>query len=88
MLKNLKSDYSVTTMKISAEKDLCLSRVKARDQSIHINVSDEQVNMINDAVFARNISTDLVIENENKSEKELEKEIRDIFNDILSSTQE
>ena len=82
MLQNLKSDYSVTTIKINAEKDLCLKRVKTRDRSIHINVSDEQVNMINEAVIAKKNIADFEIENSNASEQELEKQIAQIVKEI------
>src|SRR5437868_6515393 len=50
MLKSLQRDFKVITIKVMADDSLCLHRVKTRDQSIHINVSDDQVIAINDRV--------------------------------------
>ncbi|TXN35214.1 hypothetical protein FVB32_11535 [Flagellimonas hymeniacidonis] len=80
MLLNLQSDFKVVTIGVKATSELCLDRVKSRDQSIHINVSDEQVNKINDAVIKRNRQTDFVINNNNKSEPSLVDEIANIIN--------
>ena len=86
MLKNLKKDYSVTTIKINADKDLCLKRIQTRDQSIHINISDEQVNMINEKVLEKNILTDFEIDN-NTLSKKLEQQIDKIISTIFPSSQ-
>lgn len=79
MLKNLKTDFNVTTIKVNVSKELCLWRIKTRDQSIHINVSDDQVNFINSAVLTKNLNTDFEIENSNKSIEELNSEIKKIL---------
>jgi len=71
MLENLKKDFRVKTIFIEARSDICLSRVKSRDQSIHIDVSDEQVIMINEKVNERSFLTDYRIVNENKSRQDL-----------------
>ena len=75
MLESLRRDFQVTTIGIYADSTTCLERVKSRDQNIHINVSDDQVLMINNQVRERNFETDFLIINENKSEKELINEI-------------
>jgi shikimate kinase len=79
MLQNLKTDFHVTTINVNAEKELCLERVGTRDRSVHINVSDKEVNTINTAVIAKNFKADFEIENSDKPEKELIKEIRKII---------
>ena len=79
MWKNLKKDFQVTTIKIEADKDLCLERVKRRDQRIHINVSDNQVRQINDQVEKKVLETNYRIENSNKSKEEIIKELEEIF---------
>lgn len=79
MLENLIRDFSVTTIGIRADSSICLERVKARDQSVHINVSDEQVLMINQKVAERGLETDFTIENIDKSIEALEIEIERII---------
>lgn len=75
MLESLRRDFQVTTIGVYADGTTCLKRVKSRDQDIHINVSDDQVLMINEKVRERNIETDFLIINEDKSENELITEI-------------
>ena len=82
MLINLRKDFSVFTIQIEADRDTCLTRVKSRDQSIHINVSDEQIKNINEQVQLKKIETDYFIDNEKKSEGELKQEIVKIIHDI------
>ena len=71
MLQSLKMDFQVVTIGVNADSATCLNRVKAKAQTIHINVSDEQVLMINEKVKARDFKTDFYIETENKFEHEL-----------------
>lgn len=75
MLESLRRDFQVTTIGIYADSTTCLERVKTRDQEIHINVSNDQVLMINEKVRERDFETDFTIDNEGKSEKELINEI-------------
>mgnify|MGYP002397692995 FL=1 len=75
MLESLRRDFQVTTIGVYADRTTCLKRVKSRDQEIHINISDDQVLMINEKVRERNFETDFSIINEDKSEKELINEI-------------
>lgn len=75
MIQSLRRDFQVTTIGVYADSAICLERVKSRDQNIHINVSDDQVLMINDKVREKNFETDFSIINENKSENELINEI-------------
>lgn len=82
MLQRLKQDGRLVTIGIDASADTCLQRVHSRDQRIHINVSDEQVMMINARVREKNLLTDFRIENEAKSEHELINEIGKIIDAI------
>jgi len=66
ILENLRGDFSVITIGEKANDKLCLDRVKSRDQTFHIDVSDEQVNQINQQVREKNSATDLFLFNENK----------------------
>ncbi|MBI5540621.1 MAG: methyltransferase domain-containing protein [Bacteroidia bacterium] len=75
MLSRFREDFKVVTIKIQADIALCLKRVKTRDQSIHINVSDDQVNLLNKQVQAKNIITDHIINNNSKNINELTSEI-------------
>jgi shikimate kinase len=79
MLENVKEDFSVVTIGVHANHELCLHRVKSRDQSIHINISDEQVNEINKQVKKKEMRTDFQLINEGKSVEELVSEMREIL---------
>jgi shikimate kinase len=79
MLQNLRTDFHVITIKVNAEKEHCLERLRTRDTSIHINVSDEEVNEINSAVIAKNFKADFEIENSDKTKEELMEEIGKII---------
>lgn len=80
MLASLRTDFFVTTIGIKADEGVCLERVRTRDTSIHINVSDEQLEIINAAIFLKDISTDYAIENTDKSIMDLVSEIERILN--------
>lgn len=71
MLEQLRNDYKVITIGVHADHKLCLERVKTRDQKIYINVSDHQVNMINERVRQRRLRTDFQIQNDSSTEKDL-----------------
>ena len=43
MIENLNKDYELVSIKLLCDNDKCLERVKSRDQSIHINISDENI---------------------------------------------
>lgn len=75
MLENLKRDFPLITMGIYSDSTTCLARVKERNQDIHINVTDKEVDLINTNVRLRNFQPDFRITNENKSEKALIEEI-------------
>lgn len=50
MLESLKNDYQVVTIGIKADSKICLDRIRQRDQTIHITISDEQISKINESV--------------------------------------
>lgn len=53
MLARLEQDLSVNLVRVRAGAELCLSRVKRRDQSLHVDVSDAHVQQINQMVAAK-----------------------------------
>ena len=84
MFDRLSTDFALTTIRVKADSDRCLNRVKTRDQEIHVAASDEQVRQINQAVNEMNKPTDFEIENDDKSVPDLLDELREIFNTIKS----
>jgi predicted kinase len=76
MLERLCRDFRVVTIRVKAGDALCLERVKTRDQAIHVNVSDDQVNVINRNVAERNLPTDFTLENDNCSAEELVRQLK------------
>jgi len=79
MLKSLRHDYKVVTIRINTDLEICLQRIKSRDQSIHINVSDDQVEEINTAITLKNLKTEFTINNNNKTVIELKRDIYKIL---------
>jgi len=70
MLKNLQKEYHVITIGITANLDMCIERIRHRDQSLHINVSDDEIKLINNAVIIKNINTEYQLSNsDNTTEK-------------------
>lgn len=82
MLLRLKRDFRVTLIQIQTDLEKSLNRVKTRNQSEHVNVSDEHVMAINRQAVSKTFAFDGVIDN-NKATAE---EIIHAFEAIRSST--
>jgi shikimate kinase len=80
MLESLRKDFSVKLIKIDTEPALCLQRVKERDNKEHINVSDSDVEKINELAIKVKFNYDLVIDNNSKSGEEIIKGLKLIIN--------
>lgn len=78
MLKSFNRDFKVITIRINAEPELCLQRIKSRDQSLHINVSDEDVIRINEMVRLKSLTCDYTLSN-NGNREELINSLKNIF---------
>lgn len=81
LFKNLQADFHIITIKVRADSDLCLQRIKRRDQSIHVNVSDEHVTAINRMITDKAIPTDFIIDNNDDASLSLETQIRGLLMD-------
>jgi len=75
MLVNLSTDNVIVTIRVDASDDVCLKRIQTRDQQIHINVSDDEVILINKRVREKAISTSFTIFNENLTREELREKL-------------
>ena len=82
MYNRLKSIYHIILIKIEADPQLCLKRVRTRDQSIHIDVSDDLVKKINQEMAPKNILCEYFIENSNATEEELRFKIEEIIKKV------
>jgi shikimate kinase len=82
MLANLKLNHRVVLIKIKAGKDLCLQRVKSREQAIHIPYSDADITAINEAVERKVLPFDFEIDNNSPSSSELERVIAAIVKGV------
>jgi shikimate kinase len=69
-LDNLRSSYEVKLVKIVASPEVCVNRIRSRDSSLHVPVSDDMVSLINQAALETDLIYDLIIDNE-KSSNEL-----------------
>lgn len=63
LLRILSSKYEVKMVLISADSEVCLTRVKNRDTELHIPVSDERVREINEVASKVSFQWDLKVEN-------------------------
>jgi predicted ABC-type ATPase len=79
MFNSLKRDFNVKSISIIAQDELCLSRVRTRDQSIQVDVSDDQVERINKQVKDKGIIADFSITNNDKTDLELIDELKRII---------
>lgn len=82
MIVNLQSLHNVVVIGVKADADTCLSRIRTRDQSIHIKISEDQVIKINAQVLKKNHNCDMIIDNNNKTEEELVDEIKTIVDKV------
>ncbi len=79
MLENLQRDFDLKTIRIIAHDELCLSRVRTRDLSIHVDVSDNQVKKINEQVSEKGFIAAFSITNNDKTDLELIRELKRII---------
>jgi shikimate kinase len=79
MVSRLKNDYFVKLIKVEADPNLCLKRIKSRDQSKHISVSDDKINLINNQALSLSLRFDLTLNNNSTADEELVR----IFNELI-----
>lgn len=79
MLESLSKDFSVKLIKIEADPELCIRRVTGRNNKNHINISDGDVEKINELAMRVKFNYDLVIDNNGKDEREIIKGLEDLF---------
>ncbi len=79
MLQHLQRDFKVICIGIEADPEECLKRVKARNQSIHIPVSDEEISRINEAVRRKNAPVDFRIDNHGTNKTKLKDQLSKII---------
>lgn len=78
-LRELGKKYDLKLVKIEASPEKCLRRIKSRDPSIHISVSDDIIKQVNRAAEKVDLEYDTVIENENSSDDEILMKIKEII---------
>jgi hypothetical protein len=72
----------VSLIKIETDPQICLKRIRSRDQYNHIDVSENLVNKINQEVTRKNISCEFSIQNSATSVEKLRSEIGEIIRKI------
>lgn len=65
MLKRLRTDFEVVLIKVEADPETCLSRIRARNQSLHVPVPEEHIRRMNLEVVKKRRHFDAVINNNN-----------------------
>jgi len=71
MIANLKKDFDVKLIKIDTDPELCYERVKWRNQTGHIPVSDEMLTEINKLSESVRYDYDLILKNNTTADDEL-----------------
>jgi shikimate kinase len=71
MVEILRRRFCVRLIKVVADLDRCLERVKTRDKAAHIDVSDEHVMAINTLSVAKRFIVDFEIENNASTEEQI-----------------
>ncbi len=79
-LKELGNKYSLKLIKIKTSPDLCLKRIKSRDSSVHIPVSDDIIEKVNREAFEVDLEFDAIIDNESTSVDEILMKINETIN--------
>ena len=75
-LSAVRQKYSLKLIRIDASPDTCRRRIKTRDTSVHIPVSDNRIEQINKEASEVHLDFDAVIENENTPDEEILEWIR------------
>ncbi len=79
-LKSLRNKYTIFLIKVVAPPEVCLERIKSRDLSQHIPVSDDIIEEINLKAIAIDLPFNLVIDNHNTSDNKIVEIFRHFFN--------
>lgn len=79
-LKELGNKYILKLIKIKTSPDLCLKRIKSRDSSVHIPVSDDIIEKVNREAFEVDLEFDTIIDNEITSDDEILMKINETIN--------
>lgn len=74
MILRLRHDYIVKLIKVEANPELCFKRVKNRNISDHINISDDGLIEINKRARLIILNFDLILLNETQTDDELIRE--------------
>ena len=61
---SLAKKYALKLIRVRANPETCIGRVKNRDNADHVPVSDERVEELNRMAFATSMDWDLEIDNE------------------------
>jgi shikimate kinase len=78
-LERLKTKYDIKLIKVQTSPELCLTRIKSRDLSVHVPVSDDIVTQINQDALKVDLNYDLIIDNERSSDNEILKMIQEVI---------
>lgn len=79
MVENLGRQFRLTTIKILCDSEQCIERIRLRDKSVHISISDEQIREVNTMVVKRNYKTNYEIWNKIPDKNYLMEELKKIL---------
>lgn len=78
LFENLDRDFKVVTIGVYADNDTCMKRIQDRDPSVQLDLTQEQLEEINQLIKEKNIETRFRIDNEDKTMYQLMNELSDI----------
>ena len=79
MVNNLSRDFKLITIKIICDYDKCIERIRSRDQSQQIIISENQIREINRMVAERDYKTKYKILNNDSDKDYLAQELKKIL---------
>jgi len=78
-INKLETKYDLKIVKIQTSPELCLQRIKSRDSSNHVPISDDIVKKINQDALKINLKYDLIIDNEKSTDNKILEDIQKVL---------
>jgi len=86
MVNNFEKDFKLITIKVVCDNDRCMERIRSRDQSQQIIISENQIREINRMVAERDYETNYKILNNDSDKDYLVEELKKILTESKIST--
>jgi len=82
MYNLLQASFQVSLIKIETDLQICLKRIRSRNQNLHTDVSENLISKINQEVARKNFPCEFSIQNSATTDEKLRSEISEIIRKI------